>query len=72
MTTVWRNPWRVLLSVAGVAIVVYLIAPMIVIIPALIGFAVIPWGGTWNVPTFTIPILDWTIQGGPVLVAGRA
>ena len=33
MTSVWRNPWRALLSVAGVAIVVYLIAPMIVIIP---------------------------------------
>ena len=33
MTASWRSPWRVLLAVAGVVIVVYLIAPMLVIIP---------------------------------------
>jgi NADH-quinone oxidoreductase subunit H len=50
--------------------VLFTLAPMVIVIPALIGFAVIPWGGIWDIPTFTIPILNWTIQGGPVHVAG--
>src|SRR5207253_2807349 len=40
----------------------------IVIIPALIGFAVIPWGGVWNAPD--ISILGFHFQGGSVQVAG--
>src|SRR5436190_11358535 len=43
-------------------------APMIVIIPALIGFAVIPWGGVWIAPDFAL--LGIHFQGGPVKVAG--
>ncbi len=48
----------------------FTLAPVIIVIPALIGFAVIPWGGMVNFPTFTIPVLDWTILGGPVQVTG--
>lgn len=48
----------------------FTLAPVIIVIPALIGFAVIPWGGMVNFPTFTIPFLEWTIQGGPVHVTG--
>lgn len=48
----------------------FTLAPIVVVTPALIGFAVIPWGGVWNMPGFTIPVLDWRIDGGPVHVAG--
>lgn len=48
------------------------LAPIAIIIPALIGFVVIPWGGVWNVPDFTIPILGWDVAGGPVVVAGAS
>jgi NADH-quinone oxidoreductase subunit H len=48
----------------------FTLAPMIAIIPALVGFAVLPWGGRWECPTFTIPLLNWTIQGGLVHVTG--
>ena len=48
----------------------FTIAPMAAVIPALIGFAILPWGGTWNCPSFTIPIVNWTVQGGPVQVTG--
>src|SRR5947208_14115088 len=48
--------------------VLFTAAPMIVIIPALIGFAVIPWGGTWNAPDFSI--LGVHFAGGPVTIAG--
>lgn len=50
--------------------ILFSLAPAIVVIPALIGFAVIPWGGRVDVPTFTIPFIDMVIQGGPVHVAG--
>ena len=50
--------------------ILFTLAPAIVVIPALIGFAVIPWGGRVDVPTFTIPLIDMVIQGGPVHVAG--
>ena len=49
--------------------VLFTLAPGIVVIPALIGFAVIPWGGVWECPTFTIPLLPLTIEGGPVQIA---
>ncbi|MCC6321016.1 MAG: NADH-quinone oxidoreductase subunit H [Phycisphaerales bacterium] len=49
----------------------FTLAPMVVAIPALIGFAVIPWGGTLSLPeTITIPLLNWTIPGGDVVIAG--
>jgi NADH-quinone oxidoreductase subunit H len=48
----------------------FTLAPVAIIIPALVGFAVIPWGGVWDCPTFTIPLLNWTIPGGLVLVTG--
>jgi NADH-quinone oxidoreductase subunit H len=49
--------------------VLFSLAPGVIVIPALIGFAIVPWGGWWEMPQFTIPVLDWTI-GGRVLVAG--
>jgi NADH-quinone oxidoreductase subunit H len=52
--------------------VLFTLAPMVAVIPALIGFAVLPWGGVWECPTFTIPIVNWTIEGGPVHVTGAA
>lgn len=48
----------------------FTLAPMTIVVPALIGFAVIPWGGVWNMPSFTIPIFNWTIAGGNVHIAG--
>ena len=50
--------------------VLYTLAPMAAITPALIGFVIIPWGGVWDVPTFTIPFLNIVVEGGPVVVAG--
>ncbi len=50
--------------------VLFTLAPAVIVIPALIGFVVIPWGGTWNVPEFTIPLLNVHVEGGPVVVAG--
>lgn len=55
---------------ANVDKVLFTLAPMIVITPALIGFAIIPWGGVWNMPDFTIPLLNIYVAGGPVTVAG--
>lgn len=50
--------------------VLFSLAPLLSIIPALMGFAVINWGGVWDMPDFTIPILHWHIEGGPVQIAG--
>ncbi len=44
------------------------LAPVIIIIPALIGFAIIPWGGMLQVPDFRFLWINWT--GGIVHVAG--
>ena len=49
--------------------VLFTLAPGIVVIPALIGFAVIPWGGVWDCPSFTVPLLNLHIDGGPVQIA---
>ncbi|MEM7754868.1 MAG: complex I subunit 1 family protein [Planctomycetota bacterium] len=56
----------------------FTLAPVVIIIPALIGFAVIPWGGVWMVPPIgDVPIVgpigEWIfgpIGGEEVLVAG--
>jgi NADH-quinone oxidoreductase subunit H len=45
--------------------ILFTLAPAIVVIPALIGFAVIPWGGYWNGD-----FLGWDLFDGVVLVAG--
>jgi NADH-quinone oxidoreductase subunit H len=50
--------------------ILFTLAPIVVVVPALMGFIVIPWGGIIELPTFTIPVLNWTIAGGPVHVAG--
>jgi NADH-quinone oxidoreductase subunit H len=51
--------------------VLFSLGPMIVVIPALIGFAIIPWGGTLSLPeTISIPLLNWDIPGGDVVIAG--
>src|SRR5689334_24660579 len=34
--------------------VLFTLAPMVIIVPALIGFAVIPWGGVWEMPDLRI------------------
>lgn len=50
--------------------ILFTVAPLVAVMPALIGFAIIPWGGVWSVPDFTIPLLGWPVQGGDVHVAG--
>lgn len=50
--------------------ILFTLAPIIIVTPALMGFILIPWGGIFEMPTFTIPLVNWTIEGGPVHVAG--
>lgn len=47
----------------------FTLGPMLSIIPALMGFVIIPWGGTWVMPSFDLPLLGH-VEGGPVMVAG--
>ncbi|MCC7389673.1 MAG: NADH-quinone oxidoreductase subunit H [Phycisphaerales bacterium] len=47
----------------------FTLAPVASFIPALIGFIIIPWGGVWICPDFSLPFVG-PIQGGPVHVAG--
>ena len=49
--------------------VLFTLAPAFALIPALIGFVIMPWGGYWAMPEFTLPILG-TIGGETVAVAG--
>ncbi|MFI4914903.1 MAG: NADH-quinone oxidoreductase subunit H [Phycisphaerales bacterium JB060] len=49
--------------------VLFTLAPGIVVIPALIGFAIIPWGGLWACPSFTIPFLNLHVESGIVQIA---
>jgi len=48
----------------------FTLAPAIIIVPALMGFVVIPWGGVWDMPSFTL--LGVAVEGGPVHVTGAA
>jgi NADH-quinone oxidoreductase subunit H len=47
----------------------FTLAPAAIIIPALIGFAVIPWGGTWDMPEIWLPLIG-NIGGQTVEVSG--
>ncbi len=48
----------------------FTLAPIVSIVPAMIGAAIIPWAGQYNLPDLTIPILGLEIVGGPVQVMG--
>jgi NADH-quinone oxidoreductase subunit H len=51
--------------------ILFTLAPVLIIIPALIGFIVIPWGGVWECPSFNLlGISALHVQGGPVHIAG--
>lgn len=47
----------------------FTLAPALVMIPAIIGMAVIPWGGTWDFPGITIAGHEWVRAGKVVLSA---
>ncbi|HED54309.1 MAG TPA: NADH-quinone oxidoreductase subunit H [Phycisphaerales bacterium] len=48
--------------------VLFTLAPATIVIPAIIGFVIIPWGGYIEVPTMTVPVLGEI--GGRALLAG--
>ncbi len=50
--------------------VLFTIAPIICVAPALMGFVVIPWGGAWYCPDIHIPFSELVIPGGIVHIAG--
>ncbi len=50
--------------------ILFTLAPAIMIVPAMIGFVVMPWGGTWNCPDIPVPFTGLVIPGGPVHVTG--
>jgi NADH-quinone oxidoreductase subunit H len=54
----------------GVDKTLFSLGPIVVVIPALIGFIIIPWGGGLSLPEVTLPVLNWTIPAQTVLVAG--
>lgn len=49
--------------------VLFALAPALVVIPPLVTFAIIPWGGSWEAPWLPIPFLGW-LPPTVVLVAG--
>jgi len=49
--------------------VLFTLAPAMALIPALLGFVIMPWGGYWAMPEFTLPVLG-TIGGESVAVTG--
>ena len=51
--------------------VLFTLAPVLIIVPALIGFVIIPWGGRWDMPVFDLPLIG-EIGGEVVHVAGAA
>lgn len=54
---------------SGVDKILFTLAPVIIIVPALIGFAIIPWGGMWDMPVMNLPLIG-EIGGEVVHVAG--
>lgn len=38
--------------------VLFTLAPATIVIPAMIGFVIIPWGGYIDVPAMSVPLLD--------------
>lgn len=55
---------------AGADKLLFKLAPALAVIPALMGFIIIPWGGTLDMPAFTIPLLNWEIAAQSVLIGG--
>lgn len=53
----------------GADFFLFTLAPMLIIIPALIGWVIIPWGGVWNMPEFNLPLIG-PMGGEAVTVAG--
>lgn len=49
--------------------VLFTLAPAFAVIPALIGFVIIPWGGYWDMPVMHLPLLG-EIGGETVSVSG--
>ncbi len=49
--------------------VLFTLAPVFAVVPALIGFVIIPWGGYWDMPVINLPILG-EIGGETVAVSG--
>ncbi|MCR9075854.1 MAG: NADH-quinone oxidoreductase subunit H, partial [bacterium] len=49
--------------------VLFTLAPVFAVVPALIGFVVMPWGGYWDMPAFTLPIIG-EVGGEVVSVTG--
>jgi NADH-quinone oxidoreductase subunit H len=49
--------------------VLFTLAPMLIITPALIGFVVIPWGGQWMMPAWDLPLIG-SIGGEVVHIVG--
>lgn len=45
----------------------FMVAPALAVIPALLGWAIIPWGGTLAIPDITV--FGWTLQGGIITAA---
>ncbi|QDU71611.1 complex I subunit 1/NuoH family protein [Mucisphaera calidilacus] len=56
---VWKEDY----TPANVDKVLFYIAPMLIVVPALVGAAVIPWGGVWDFPGLVIAGTEW-IQPG--------
>ena len=48
----------------------FTLAPAVVVIPALMGFVVIPWGGELYLEGFRIPVLNVQVADSTVVVAG--
>lgn len=49
--------------------ILFTLAPVIVVSPALIGFMILPWGGLWDMPVMNLPLIG-EIGGEIVHVAG--
>ncbi|MCC5823591.1 MAG: NADH-quinone oxidoreductase subunit H [Phycisphaerales bacterium] len=49
--------------------ILFTLAPAIVIIPAFIGFMILPWGGVWDMPLMNLPLIG-EIGGERVYVTG--